>query len=314
MLKVIIPALLLLPLQAKINKPQNYESLTACEKQEILWENIEKTQYKKLPSFKSVGAFEILKMAVQGVKKKVRNETDFAPRKWKKYLHRRGVMAKVKLKPLESEYSGIFKGSDCSLIRLSLTYAPNKKKDDAVAPGLAFKVLRDGVPSANVSALYTLQGQEFNYNFFANPLSNIIPVGDDWKLAVVSRIFESVTDYPEQLGVLDMASIDVKGEKEKNVKSPRQIFFVPNPDIALQDSAHDIRQSISKIKAGTLLYTVHAVSNEFDEYNYVKNYKRKDIKDFVKKSTPIAEIVTTSDFIASKFGDIGIFFRHEKAD
>ena len=60
-------------------------------------------------------------------------------------------------------YSGVFQGAECAFLRLSLTFDPKKK---GVAPGLALKVLRDGLPSTNVSSLYSLDGQGKDYNFF----------------------------------------------------------------------------------------------------------------------------------------------------
>ena len=174
----------------------------------------------------------------------------------------------------------------------------------------ALKVLRDKVDSANVSALYTLEGQKYDYNFFKNPLSNIVPTGESTELKLVSYIFSKVTDYPEELEIRDMALKNEKGEIEKTVNSPRQIFFVPNKDLSTPSKKNDMREEIMKIKEGTLLYTIYAAPEKLKDYDYSK-YETEDIKSFVSKSIPIAEIVSTSDFIASSFGDIGIFFRHE---
>lgn len=294
---------------AKSTLPKNYNSLTACEKQEALWSLSNETIHDDLPKFRKFGIAQLIGMTVQQLTKKKKLNSDIAPKRWKKYLHRRGVLAKVKVVPTtDSKYSGIFKGADCALLRLSITFKPTKKKK--FAPGLALKVLRNNSPSANVSALYSLDGQGDDYNFFKNPLSNIIPLGDNLGLKLVHSLFRRVTDYPEELLVDDFAKIDVQGRKAKKVVSPRQVFFVPNDSLNFSSSKHDIRNDMLTIPAGTVLYTIHAASEKYQNYDYF-NYTNEDISKFVKDSHPIGSIVSTSKFVASEFGDTGIFFRHE---
>ncbi|OUR95838.1 hypothetical protein A9Q84_15165 [Halobacteriovorax marinus] len=294
--------------------PDNYEKLTGCKKQEILWEKINSTVHEKLPKYSKMGLTQILAMAAQRMTKKVKTESDVAPKRWKKYLHRRGVVAKVKFVPKgKHAYSGIFEGADCALLRLSLTFKPTKKR--GVAPGLAFKVLRDKVPSANVSALYTLGGQKQEFNFFKNPLSNIVPIGTSFGEKIVHNIFERVTDYPEQLSVLDMAAIDTKGKKSLKFKSPKQLFFVPSTTLteSFSSDKHDIREDILSIREDFPIYKVYAVSDSKKDFNYY-DYSKKYLVEFLKGANYIGDIVTTSKFLASEFGDTRIFFKHQKAD
>ena len=175
---------------------------------------------------------------------------------------------------------------------------------------MALKVLRDKMPSANVSALYSIDGQKQNYNFFAHPLSNIAPKTEHVLPKLMHVLFKKVTSYPEELLVDDFSRFDVHGEKVENSKAPRQIFFVPNPDLKFSTSPHDVRKDFLSIPAGTLLYTIYALNDKYRNFNYDK-YTDDDIVKFVADSTPIAEINTTSEFIASEFGDVGIFFKHE---
>ena len=42
------------------------------------------------------------------------------------------------------------------------------------APGIGLKFLRDGVDSANMMAMFSVEGQE-SWNFFKNNFSNHIP-------------------------------------------------------------------------------------------------------------------------------------------
>lgn len=288
---------------------KDYEDFSACEKQSTLWGKAVKTKFEKLPKFNNLGLMQFLAMTFQELSLKTNLQSDVAPKGWKKYLHRRGVLAKVKIVSKENNpYTGIFSGAECALLRLSITYNP--KDSRPMAPGLALKVLRDGVPSANVSALYTLEGQERDFNFLKNPLSNIVPMGDSIGTKLIHRLFKRVTSYPEQLKLADMGKIDEKGEKIATPKTPIQLFFVPNKNLSFSSEEHDIREDFLKLKAGQDLYTIYALESLPKSFDY-ESYQEKDIKDLVARARPIADIITTSEFISSEFGDEGIFFRHE---
>lgn len=293
-----------IPVMAK-----EYEASSACEKQEVLWSKAVSSEYKKLPEFNNLGLMQFLAMTFQELSLKTNLKSDIAPKGWKKYLHRRGALAKVKIVPKgDSPYSGIFKGADCALLRLSITFNPKDSKP--VAPGLALKVLRDSVPSANLSALYTLEGQERDFNFFKNPLSNIVPIGDSIGTKLMHRLFSRVTSYPEQIKLDDMGQFDEKGQKSAKTISPKQLFFVPNPKISFSSNEHDIRKDLLSLNEGQVLYTIYALDSLPSGLSY-ESYQERDIKKLVSLAKPIADVVSTSKFISSEFGDEGIFFRHE---
>lgn len=288
--------------------PLNYEAMKACEKQEALWEKVQTSEYKDLPAYRRLHIPELWKMSRQEIGLKGSRHSDFAPKGWKKYLHARGALAKVKVVAKENKYTGIFQGAECALIRLSLTYKVNGSK--AVAPGLAFKVLRDGVSSANVSALVSLDGQERDYNFFKHPLSNIVPAGNDIGQKLVHRIFRKVTKYPEELLASDMALVDAQGVKTRNLKAPRQMFFVPTGDLKFSSEEHDVRDDFLSIPEGTLLYKIYLLSDKHKDFDYA-DYTDEKAAEFLKDSQYVGDIVTTSEFLASEFGDDGLFFRHQ---
>ncbi len=288
---------------------ENYQNLKACEKQADLWQQVEASKYNELPKLSKLGLFQFLKMNFQKLTKKVALNSDVSPEGWKKFLHRRGAMAKVKIVPAKDQpYTGIFQGADCALLRLSLTYNPKGEKP--VAPGLALKVLRDGVPSANISALYALDGQGKDYNFFKNSLSNIVPTGEDFGQKLMHKLFKKVTSYPEQLKVEDMAALDKHGESAENIVSPAQIFFVPNEKIQFESSEHEFRDDLLKVAVDSVVYRIYAMANIPSDFDY-DDYSQEKAKEFLSQSQLIGEIITTSEFIASEFGDDGIFFRHE---
>ncbi len=310
-LKAILTMLFFVNVAFTSQVPDNYESLSACAKQEIIWKQIQETKHKKLPPFSELGLKEVFGMAMQELSLKAGKRSDFAPKGWKKYIHKRGAVAKVKFIPLnQSEYTGVFRGAECGLIRLSVTYKPDVNDKKPVAPGLALKVFRNNIYSANISALYTLMGQGNDYNFFKNPLSNIVPKGKSIGERVIHEIFKKASKYPEELRVNDMAAVTIEGKLEKGLVTPRQLFFVPNEELNFSSKPHDIREDFLKIKEGTSLYKVYALPQKFRSFDYSK-YKISDIKKFVGNSELIGEIVTTSEFIASEFGDQGIFFKHQ---
>lgn len=294
--------------RAPASIPENYESLKACQKQDVLWEQALASEYQELPAYRKFGLLQLIGMSVQAIGTKGTLHADVSPSGWKKYLHRRGSLAKVKIVNKQEKYSGIFKGAECALLRLSLTYKVTGSRP--VAPGLALKVLRDGVPSANISALVSLDGQEKDFNFFKNPMSNIVPTGNSLGQKLVHKIFRKVSKYPEELLASDMALIDESGLKEKLVVSPRQIFFVPSKGISSDSEEHEVREDFAKIPEGTVIYKIYAVSERYKDFDYA-DYSKEKVQEFLKDSEHIGDIVTTSQFVSSQFGDDGIFFRHQ---
>lgn len=294
--------------RAPASMPSNYESLKACEKQSFLWDKVVETTYKDLPGYRKLGLMQLIAMGVQEISLKGTLISDFSPEGWEKYLHRRGAIAKIKIEPTDHKYTGIFQGAECGLLRLSLTYKTAGSKP--VAPGLALKVLRDGVYSANVSALVSLDGQGKDYNFFKNPMSNIVTVGHGIGQKLVHKLFRRVSQYPEEIMAQDMAQIDSHGEKVKDVVSPRQIFFVPQSGLRFSSEKHDVREDFMSIPEGTIIYKIYLGSDKYLDFDY-SQYSAEKMTIFLKESEHVGDIVSTSQFLSSDFGDDGIFFRHQ---
>lgn len=289
--------------------PQGYEELPGCQKQDVLWDRITSSAYEgELPAYRKLGLPQLISMSRQEIGLKGNRHSDFSPEKWVKYLHRRGSIAKVKIVPVSRKYTGIFEGAECALLRLSLTYKVSGGKP--VAPGLALKVLRDGIPSANVSALVSLNGQGKDHNFFKLPMSNIVPAGSGIGQKLVHKLFRKVTRYPEELLVEHMASERASGARVKTIVSPRQLFFVPAAKLEFPSEKHDVREDFARIPAGTKIYELRALPEQYRTFDY-DEYTPERAESFAAESEHVADIVTTSEFVSSAFGDDGIFFRHE---
>ena len=98
-----------------------------------------------------------------------------------KYIHTVGNTANVKFVPTSNnKYTGVLAGADHGIIRLSAAKQPDQSKtasQDAYenfTPGFGLKFLRNNAPSANLVAMYGVDGQP-SWNFFANEFSNHIP-------------------------------------------------------------------------------------------------------------------------------------------
>ena len=74
-----------------------------------------------------------------------------------KYIHSVGAVGKVKFVPVHgSPYTGIFKGANYGLVRFSSAAAPGLLQP--LAPGLGLKFLRDGIDSANLVSMWSVDG------------------------------------------------------------------------------------------------------------------------------------------------------------
>lgn len=296
-------------IQKKINHYQDLGiDLHGCEKQNLLWQEIVKTKYDELPELKKFGLIQLISMSHQELSLKTNLITDIAPPNWKKYLHRHGSVAKIKIVPINNSFTGIYSGADCGLLRLSLTYSPKGSKP--VAPGLALKIFRENNPSVNVSALYSLEGQEKDFNFLKNPMSNIVPPSDGFGQKLVHKVFKRYSKYPEEVRTQELSKIKADGTKIPNAIGPRQIFFVPTKDLNFSSAEHDVREDFHNIPKGTVIYKIYARLNEDEKFDYT-SLTADTQKQFLSEAIPIANIITTSEFISSEFGDGILFFRHQ---
>ncbi|WP_257209678.1 hypothetical protein, partial [Nostoc linckia] len=278
--------------------PDDYQLWKAGQKQDFLWNSrILKSQYDELPPLRKI---DIVGLFFTALKTKMDRQLDEAPNNWKKAIHAHGSVAKIKfISANNTLFSGLFKGADYGLLRLSVTGEPS---DRGFAPGLAIKLFVDGNPSENFSALVSLVGQGQNYNFFANELSNIVPVAKSLGPIISNLIFTRVTKYPTKLYLEDLGKIDQHGHQENQPRYPAQVFLVPNANIKFLETPHDFRKDLATIPSGTSLYTVYGVSPE--DVTEENNNRQK--------AKVIGHIETTSEFTSSFYGDNQLFFRHQR--
>lgn len=292
--------------------PEDYKSWAACDKESLLWTNgAMRTEYdqSERPELTEVDIGGLINSVLW---EKVNRKDDVAPLGYEKPIHAHGTMATVEFEATANHpYTGVFKGADCGLLRLSVTGDPN---DRGFAPGLAWKVFVDGKNSRNVSALYTLSGQGDNHNFFANELSNYVDKEINETLGTTA-LFSLVSTKPTTLAVSKMAKVQVDGTKESNVVSPTQIYFAPRPEVqSLFDSAsHDFRDDLESLPEGTPVYDVYATSQAI-KTSIIPYFHNKYANERRNSAVKVGTIKTTSKFNSSSFGDGGVFFRHQRVE
>lgn len=279
--------------------PNDYESWTARQKQDFLWENrILSTRYDRLPPLEKI---DVIGLFFTALTTKMDRLADEAPKGWKKAIHARGSVAKIAFIPTsDTPFTGLFAGASYGLIRLSITDDPRSR---GFAPGLAIKFFADGKPSENFSALVSLTGQGDNYNFFAHEFSNIVPTVAQIGPRLINFIFRRVSKYPTKLYLADMSEVDQQGNIVKQPRYPSQVFLVPNPSVQFPETpGHDFREDLATIASGTRLFSVYGVEgDEASEQSEVR-----------QKARLIGYIQATSEFVSSSYGDSRLFFRHQR--
>ena len=181
-----------------------YIAKSASDKLDQLWEQI-------VSDSTSGSWLHLPGVLIEGMKETFDTPGDDMPCYWdgcrNKDIHSVGVISKVKLEVAPGQpFSGIFKGADFGLVRHS-TAAPYSSSDSNIKPGLGLKFLRDGVDSANLVSMFSVDGQN-SWDFFANDWSNHIPAPQSKALIPLGIKFHTATDYIQAVGLSDMAKYE----------------------------------------------------------------------------------------------------------
>ncbi len=283
--------------------PSNYQSWSAKQKQDFLWnERILKSRYDQLPALKRI---DVLGLFLTSLRSKMDYESDETPPNWKKAIHAHASVAKIQFMPTDNTpFTGLFKGADYGLLRLSLTGDPDAR---GFAPGLAIKWFIDGKPSEDFSALVSLTGQGTNYNFFANEFSNIVPVVNQIGPKLINLIFRRVSRHPTKLSLQGLGEIDQQGRSVAHPHYPTQLFLVPSQTVQFSETpGRDFRTDLAAIAPDTVLFSVYGVELKQVGTNEPQQAEAR------LNAQLIGHIKTTSEFITSSYGDSNLFFRHQR--
>lgn len=288
--------------------PASYTSLSATEKQAILWNQVLDTQYSwdRLPNtfdpkqynltLQETGEFLAISFMHTG--------DEQPPGRSRMDAAHFGIVGKITFKTYKnstSGYTGLLNSGGIGLIRLSL----DTQSGASYNPNVGVKILIDGQISRNFHQAQDLIGQDLDQNFFSVPMNNIIPIppiGSKPKdlafVKVGSLLPGGPLDRPSSvgnLGIYEQSSVRSDGTKEAKVIAPFKLAFKPNPANAFSGATtKDFRKEIQKhVPSGRVLY-------------YVSGMRMEDST----LEEPIGEIVLDSELLASKWGDESLFFRH----
>jgi hypothetical protein len=240
-----------------------------------------------------------------------------------KLFHTYGTTAKIVFVPEPgTPYTGLFAERVPGLARFSFA---GPVAAIGVVPAVALKFPIDGdAPSRNVIAMAKLdpQGPPFSGHISHNsvfefPFTNILPSPGMLNLTmrVVNHRFETVnrTGFGLHQAVGTLGAIRANGEPvpPEQARSPYRLIFRPTERVrAASDPTIDFRDDLARnIPAGTAIYDVLAVDEAAEKA--LRETAVPTVADLIPHAAKIGAIVTESEFIASKYGDYRLFFKHD---
>lgn len=291
----------------------DFVALTASEKQEIMWERITASKYPTNPNnwystaASGVGLLQQTHGFNYGDEMNVPFDrfSDEYPEHRSKFIHTFGSVAKVKfIAEPNTPFTGLFKGASNGLIRGSLADQP---EPDNIKPGMGLKLLRDGTYSGDVIAMYSLEGQS-DKNWFRNQHKNWIPAAVGDRRRKVDLTFKHGAKNLTHLVVAHVAAANESGAVQAVPKYPDQIYFVPPASITASiNSSLEFRDQLASVPSGSTLFEVwsagEAVCLDPD------GQPAADVMTCDGRAK-MGELITTSEFVASKWGDEKLFFQH----
>jgi len=158
--------------------------------------------------------------------------------------------------------------------------------------------LRDGAPSADIQAMYALDGQK-SWNFFKNDFSNHVGATESFALKLLSLKFSYATSYIQTIGLSDLAVFDCEGQRSFTPNYPFQLIFKPNEELRSKfpdDYETDYLDQLKSVTVGTEIYDVYALDQPESQPKKIGTLK------------------TTSKMVSSHWGDESLFFRHNYMD
>mmetsp|Transcript_53388 Transcript_53388/g.134074 ORF Transcript_53388/g.134074 Transcript_53388/m.134074 type:complete len:341 (+) Transcript_53388:55-1077(+) len=288
--------------QAQGDLPPNYQSLSATEKQNALWQLLSADSTPEpWPS-----AFDAFQLTKWNLSLAFTVESDYRPYK-PRVVHVEGAVAKFKFVPTASRYTGVFAAGGVGVLRLSTASAPSTGgllSGSSIIPAVALKFLVDGQPSLNVALMYKMTGHS-GINVFERPLCNHVPLNDlTLPLKVLQYFFDKVSPYASCTGLGRLAATHPTGSAEAHPVLPFALIVQPNPFFtrALADNEDaDVMKAVSRIQAaGKALYRVYGVSGP--------NFPASDTLDL------LGEVVLGSALTTSAWGDRHLFFQQQLLD
>lgn len=286
--------------------PTNYNSLSIPERQDVLWREIQSTAYPldRLPT-QTPGAGSLFD--VNFLARTFNHQSDFLPSGRKKLIHTFGSAAKVRWVPtltVGSRYTGVFAEGGIGILRLS-----QATQSEPFTPGCGLKILTANSPSVNIMVMPSLDGQGSDTNPFRLAYNSKLNPPNAIPLKILGRFFEAALsrvpgrpDSPLALPLDEFAAIHPEtGAPVTNWVAPTMIRLVPLIGLT---RAYD-----SLSKSADLRFNLASLSNQFGPTQLFKIQARSTSSEDWET---VGELRSESPFIASTFGDEGLFFQHPR--
>merc|ERR1711970_383676 len=279
---------------------EEYLALPATEKSMIVWSNVleDTTPGDWYSPLEMPGVFtEDMCPTLRSVGDQLPWETGVISDGWRyKYIHTVGAVGQVKWENLgDHSYTGVFEGATQGIVRFSLAKEPDTNALNT-APGMGLKFLRDGMDSANLVAMFGVEGQE-SWNFFKNDFTNHIGPASSPALIALSIKFAEATKYISEVGLSDWSFHGEDGEAVASPVFPYSLRFHPTGDISFSDEyQRPFTDDLMSIPKGSTLYEVYAMDQP-EELGGTEKH--------------IANLVLESEMTTSMWGDKHLYFRHQ---
>lgn len=215
---------------------------------------------------------------------------DVFPQSRSKYIHSVGVTGGIRFDSNgRHPYKGLFEGAEHGVLRLSSAKDPSS---GGTAPGMGIKFFRDGRPSANFVAMYSLDGQPCSdTDFFQHDWNNHIALTDNFGLKIIAAKFWQASYCPLMVGLSDLAR---SADGQQNA-FPFKLNFhsLVKSDCECKDYEKCLQNLITNLPVGKELFEVRAQAEPSAQEEL------------------IGTITVTDAFTTSKFGDEDLFFKHQ---
>lgn len=227
------------------------------------------------------------------------NMWDVMPNGRPKYIHAVGAVAVFHLDIVNTKYTGVFsQGRQTGLMRLGS--AKEITTSSGSVPGMGIKFLRSGVHSANFVVLHSLDGIK-GYNMFSVNQSNHIPPPPSASAtAILAEKFKQASNCVTMVGLSDACTWDATGKRAPSPVFPYKVIFATTGKASMPDTPQTTDQALNNLILGAPIGT-----NVYDVYAQEG-----------PKTSPelLGKLTLASDFVSSNFGDVKLFFRHQRIE
>jgi hypothetical protein len=321
-------------LEVAVGLGKKYSELTAIEKCVYLFDQgIRPTAYENYKDEDRpdsvVGLSQFGRSTFKSLKRESLSETltylgDEFPEPKQKIIHTYGSTARVVFLPEPgTPYTGILSQEAHGLARFS--YAGPSFAVGSV-PALALKFPLDGDrPSENLVVLHKLDRQQPFWRFFSknshnsvfqNPMTNNVPRPRLTNVIIrtLNDRFQTVvkegTVLQQPLDNLTRIHINGTAVERDKLTTPHRIILRPTiAATTASDPKIEFRDDLARnVKSGTTIYETYALREEQEKK--LNPAGKAKLAHLLSHADRIGTITTESEFIASKYGDYRLFFKH----